>query len=185
MKKVILLGTSHSIQRGDNSPESFRNLIEAEFGKSKFLGIAEEIDNGNTYIAERFCNEKGLKYLRLEPDQQERIALGIPSANNIVFEVIEEFDEKHPTIRIWPSDPSPETLPSEVWEAYNQRIETSYRTREAEWLKRLMTFDVWPVLCICGANHFIPFTKLMLGAGIIVRELHSDWEPDERLLNRT
>lgn len=184
MKKVILLGTCHSIQRGENSPELFQSLIEAEFEKSRFLGIAEEIDNGNTYFAEKFCNKKGLKYLRMEPDQQERITLGIQSAHNIVFEVIEEFDEKHPEIRMWPSDPSPETLPSEVLEAYNQRIETSYRAREAEWLQRLLTFNISPVLCICGANHFTPFTKLMRGAGIIVKELHSDWEPDDRLLNR-
>lgn len=177
MKKVVLLGTSHSIQRGKSSPEQFRKLIEGEFSKSKFQGIAEEIDKGSKYIAEEFCSQNQLEYLCMEPDQSERRNKGISSANEIVFEIMDEFDEKHPGIRMWPSDPSPATLPGEVWKIFSERTESSYRAREAVWLEKLVAFNVWPVLCICGANHFAPFAILMIAEGIQVTELHQDWEP--------
>lgn len=177
MKKVVLLGTSHSIQRGKNSPEQFVKLIEDEFSKSRFQGITEEIEKGSNYIAEEFCSQNQLKYLCMEPDEGERRDKGIPSANEIVREIMDEFDEKYPDISMWPSDPSAATLPGEVWKIYSERTESSYRAREAVWLERLVAFNVWPVLCICGANHFTPFANLMIAEGIQVTELHKDWEP--------
>lgn len=178
MKNVILLGTFHSIQRGKNSPEQFRALIEDEYLRSRFAGIAEEIENDSIYIAEEFCRQNRLKYLCMEPNQQERREMGIPSANEIVFEIIDEFNEQYPGICMWPSNPGPESLPSEVWRKYAERTESSYRAREAVWLERLIAFDVWPVLCICGANHFTPFSQIMLTEGLQVTKLHMGWEPN-------
>jgi hypothetical protein len=185
MKEVILLGTSHSIQRGEKSPDQFQELIKHVYAESRFVCIAEEIENGNIYIAERFCNLNNLIYLCIEPDPQERIDLDIPSANQIAFQVIDEFDEKYPEIGMWPENPSEESLPSEVWKKYSKLTESSYRAREAEWLKRLVSFNLWPVLCICGANHFKHFSELLCANGIQVTPLSNDWEPSVNEQKRT
>jgi hypothetical protein len=177
VRKVILLGTSHTIQRGENSPEQFKQLIANEFLKHRFAGIAEEIDDRSVYLAEEFCKQNGLKYRCIEPNAQERRDLSIPSANDIVLEIQEDFGEQYPGISYWPADPSAENIPSEVWKAYSERTEASYRAREAEWLDRIVKFDVWPVLCLCGAHHFLPFSELLRSKGIQVTESHQDWMP--------
>ena len=61
--KAILLGTTHSIQRGKNCPEQFRNLLEIEYRSRKIQAIAEEIDKDSVYVAETFCIENQLKIL--------------------------------------------------------------------------------------------------------------------------
>lgn len=180
MNKVLLLGTSHPIQRGESSPEQFEKLIKGVYTETNFVGIVEEIDNGSDYIAKKFCNKNQLKYLCIEPDQQERTSLGIPSANEIVFKIIDEFDTKYPEICMWPSNPSQETLPNEVWERYYHLIESSYRARETEWLKRLTSLSLSPLLCICGASHFKPFFELLCANDIEVTMLSNDWEPSTK-----
>ena len=43
MKKIVLLGTSHSIQRGENSPNQFRDLLVQLCTRDNVKVIAEEI----------------------------------------------------------------------------------------------------------------------------------------------
>jgi hypothetical protein len=57
-------------------------------------------------------------------------------------------------------------LPTKAYEAYNKRIQTVYRQRESEWLRRIYELDTWPILIICGANHCQPFFKLLSNEGI-------------------
>lgn len=177
VRNVILLGTSHPLQRGENSPEQFRQLIAEAFSHHGFAGIAEEIDNHSVYLAEEFCKQNGLKYRCIEPTAQERKELGIPTANEIIFNMLMDFGDEYPEINLWPRNPSAETLPDEVWKSFHEQTENSYRDREAVWLERITEFNVWPVLCICGAHHFLPFSELLRSAGIVVTELHPDWSP--------
>lgn len=131
MKEVILLGTSHSIQRGKRSPEEFGLLLSSVYKNSGFSAIAEEIDDSSTYIAEYFCTESKVEYRNVEPSPEDLRNRDIPTANDIVYGIMNEYDEQYPEIGLWPSVPSQDSLPDEVWLEYYKRSESSYRAREA------------------------------------------------------
>ena len=179
MKEVILLGTSHCIQCGERSPEEFGLLLSSVYKNNGFSAIAEEIDHFSTYIAEDFCTEIKIGYRNVEPSPEECRGMGIPTPSDIVRGIIDEYNEQYPEIGLWPSVSSQDTLPDAVWLEYSKRFESSCRAREAVWLERIIAMDVWPLLFICGANHFEPFAKLLESSDIRVTELCKHWEPDK------
>lgn len=173
MKRVLLIGTSHTVQRGERSPEKFEQLISDLYSKYGFMGIAEEIDKGEEYLSESFCNQNNLKYLCLEPDEVERRKLGIQPRHLMVKDVIDEFEEEYPQIRSWEL----EKLPKQVRKKFQTLLDESYRARENEWWERLSAQNYWPMLCVCGAEHFEPFKCLLQKNGIEVTCVHGDWQP--------
>jgi hypothetical protein len=179
MKEVILLGTSHCIQRGERSPDEFGFLLSSTYEDSSFSALAEEINNSSVYIAESFCTERKIEYQNVDPAPQECRNEGIPTPDDIIYRIRNVYEEEYPEIREWPSNPSQENLPDEVWLDYSESLELSNRAREAIWLERIIVMDQWPLLFICGANHFVPFANLLESSGIRVTELCKHWEPDK------
>lgn len=51
-----------------------------------------------------------------------------------------------------------------------------FRKRETVWCDRLLSFDKWPVLFVCGANHVESFSSLLAERGLDVEVLESCWE---------
>jgi hypothetical protein len=51
-----------------------------------------------------------------------------------------------------------------------QRTQQTYRQREAEWFRRITDKNIWPVLVICGAEHYAPFIDLLKHSGIDVEK---------------
>lgn len=144
MNNVIVLGTSHNIQRGIKRNPDFEIYIKTLIEKYGIETIAEEIDQLS--IAARIAENSVINYTVIEPTSDERLALGIPSLSEIEFGVFMEFD-----------DHSSE----EAKEQLKIRKESSYRAREKEWLNRLNVIVDCPILVICGANHFEPFSALL------------------------
>jgi hypothetical protein len=178
MKEITLLGTSHEIQRGERLSKEFNFLIFNEFKNSDFSSIAEEIDGGLDSIAKKICTEKKIKHLIVEPTPEEGCNMGIQQAHKIIYRVHNLYYDEIEKLGGWPRHPSEHNLPNKAWSEYSEDIEASYRAREAEWLKRLITMNKWPSLFICGAYHFTPFKKLLESSGIVVKVLHAHWDPE-------
>lgn len=175
MNTVVLLGTAHSIQRGENDPSAFRVVLMGECKKHKVRAIAEEIDNGPDTVASMLAADLHMWHLCVDPDDKERLERGIES--DCRFDIVCKYGDQYPQIKIWPREPSAENLPAEVWEEYDRRTSESYRMREQVWLEKITIFDKWPLLFICGANHFREFSKLLEASGHHVIEPHEDWAP--------
>lgn len=175
MRKVVLLGTEHPIQLGKSSPESFRSVLIEECEKNEVEAIAEEITKANDTIAIQLAADRQYKYLNADPGYTERMERGIK--NNIEQDIINEYKNKHFEIAIWPRDANQETLPTEVWNEYSKRYEKAYRMHEKIWLEKIQEFDYWPLLFICGANHFEEFSKLLIASEFQVIESHKHWMP--------
>lgn len=158
MKKVILVGTMHSIQRGGNI--DFGSYVESLVVKYSPQTIAEELDESAASVANKIAISAGLQYLIIEPTPEERRRLAIPSLNEIEFSIHMEFDDLNSI------------------EAKNQCAmlkENSYRAREREWFNRLNGVANWPVLVICGAAHYQPFAELLKEKGFEVIYENEYW----------
>lgn len=159
MRKVILVGTRHSIQRGGHI--GFRPYIESLIVKYSPHAIAEELDQSAASVANEIAISMGLPHSIIEPTPEERKKLKIPSTNEIERDIFMEFDD------------------SSSIEAQNQhaiRKENSYRARELEWFRRLNYLNNWPVLVICGTAHYQPFAKLLKEKGLEVIAENEDFE---------
>lgn len=144
MTQVVLIGTRHSIQR-DFTRSDFREYIKSNIAKHNVDAIAEEIDVNDSVVSDITTN-LGLEYKIVEPNEQERIALGIDSFNQIENSIFMEFDNY-------------ESL--EAAAECEARKQNTFRAREKEWLKRLDTMQGKQLLMICGANHITPFYELL------------------------
>lgn len=171
MNTVILIGTAHSVQLGEKAPDLFKTVLIDECKLQKVKAIAEEIKEGDKTIASMLDEEHQIQYLYADPGYKERMTRGI--ATNIVRDIMNEY----PEICLWPKEPSSENLPREVWKEYSKRTDRAYRMREQIWLERIISFDKWPLLFICGADHFTEFSKLLKSNGFHVVESHKDWMP--------
>lgn len=159
MKKVILVGTKHSIQRGENP--DFGSYVKSLVAKYSPLAIAEELERCPSSVANAIAISCGLPHLIIEPTPTERKQLGILSSNKILFNISMELDG---------------TDSLEARKEYTIRNENSYRARERQWLKRLNDLNNWPVLVICGSAHFHPFVKLLKENSIEVVAENESWE---------
>lgn len=173
MATVILLGTEHPTQRGKNTPEEFREVLHDLVTKHNAAAIAEEIENSDNTVASALAHKLDLEYLIADPDLDERRRLGI--LDDIRFELIERHGNRYPEIKFWPRNPGPDTLPPVVWKEYSAVTAREHRMREQTWLKRITDFDIWPLLFICGADHFGPFSRLLRGSNITVTESYDHW----------
>lgn len=164
MKKVILIGTSHTIQRGDGQKNSFYSYVEQLCRTHKVKAIAEEIDIEQS-VAKNVSSSLGIRHKIIEPTPNELEGLGIEQVHKIEYQLMSLYD-----IDEWPENPE-----AEVNRELASRIQDTYRKRELEWLKRINELDIWPVLIICGASHYEPFYKLLVSSGIDVVKEESKW----------
>jgi len=153
MNEVILLGTSHPIQRGeDNKSEKFSIYIEQLIRDYSIKAIAEEIDGESKLIAQKLAEEKNIIHKLIDPNNEEKKILQIKDEDEIKKEILQI--------------PGCDKLDSGQWndkadEEIDKLEQISYRQREEEWFKRIKELNTFPLLVICGANHYEPFYKLL------------------------
>lgn len=155
MKKALLIGTSHPIQRNNSA---FGSYIEELCYEHNICAIAEEIDNGCESVAAGGAKNLDIAYKIIEPTPVEAIALGIEQVHRIDCEFMTRYELK--------DSPSIENLSVEAHKEYITRKLTTYRQREDEWIKRIENLNIWPVLIICGKDHLKAFSELLISAGV-------------------
>ena len=170
MKQAILIGTSHNIQRGELHTNEFKIYLEELCGKHNISAIAEEIDNRCVSIASKIASERDMHYKIIEPTPEEAKQLGIEQVHLIEYEFMNRYD-----IPNWSNEPSITTLGQKIYELFDNRVQTTYRQWESEWLKRINNLNCWPVLIICGATHFEPFANLLIENDIDTQKECSGW----------
>lgn len=170
MKEAVLLGTCHTIQRGNDQKDCFKAYIEYLCETHKIEAIAEEIDDKNISIANKIANEFNITHRIIEPTEEENKSLKIELEHEIFFQLMNLHG-----IDSFPEKPYYKNMPPEVYKEYNTRLENTYREREAEWLKRIEELDTWPVLIICGTIHYQPFYELLVSKGISVTKEGIKW----------
>ena len=170
---VRIIGTSHIYQvGGENCPnedaKEFREYILSICKGGNIRGIAEEMSlqaleekNVTDSVAQQVCDSLDLRHQFSDPSREERKILGICQDNDIVAEHL--FDG-------W----TKEQIDADVRERGSV---PSDRIREKFWLRKIKELDVWPLLFICGENHFTPFAALLKAGCINVVETHPNWEP--------
>lgn len=181
MRTVVLVGTDHKFQKPIDGPhrvgiENFKKTIRVLFERHNLCAIAEEMSpaalqeaNIQESVAQQVCAELGgLPHNFSDPTKDERRALGI-------------LDNGDMMIKSMDNDWSREQLDS----AIHINMEVSSRVREREWMRRIQEFDEWPLLFICGANHFTHFAKLLRESGLCVIEAYPDWGPIIEVMNPT
>ncbi|HHF3136800.1 hypothetical protein K6U54_15535 [Vibrio alginolyticus] len=152
MNKVVIIGTSHSTQ-WNLERKDFSSYVATVVKEHRIATIAEEIDEKPS-VVQRVASELGLGYLNIEPNAEERVALGIYSNLSMIeYDIFMEFDDHE----------SPEAL-----EEIERRQQAGYRLREQEWLNRIKVKNSYPLLVVCGANHVAPFKALLQENGYLV-----------------
>ena len=171
MKQAILIGTSHSIQRGEKAEsEEFKFYLKSICDSYNIKAIAEEIDNKCVSIAKQITDEYTLYYKIIEPTPEEKRDLNIEIEDEITSNIMLKYD-----IRQWPSDVESHPRAHTIYEEYKDLIQATYRRRESEWLKRIQELNFWPLLIICGADHYEPFAQLLSENGICVKKENDRW----------
>lgn len=166
MNKVVLIGISHSIQRGDLHAEKYKSYIKDLCNTYHIKAIAEEIDNNDTYIASDISSKLSIEHKIIEPTEEEKKDLDILTLNEIDIimhnkYLLPETPTDEPRLQSWPNSPTEDNLPSDIFEEFDRMRQYTFRQRESEWLKRIKELNIWPVLVICGADHYQPFKDLL------------------------
>jgi hypothetical protein len=159
LTEIVLIGTLHPIQR-DKQTTHFNDYIKATIKKYDIDGLAEEIDIRNSVVFD-ISNELNIEYKIIEPNDQERIALGIDSLNQVRYGILMEFDDD-------------ESIEAQT--ECEKRKQQTYREREQEWLKRIKAMRGARILVVCGAAHIAPFNKLLNLNNFNVKIECSLWE---------
>jgi hypothetical protein len=158
--RLIVVGTSHTIQIGDPALKPFLEGLCRDFN---VRAVAEEMNE--EALAERNCTSTipmeissalQIPHKCCDPNRTERAKLEIRQENEI-------------KIQAWLSGT---TLSDSDLIA---RVKESYATRERYWLEQLRTLNVWPVLFICGADHVESFCDLLKQQGIATHVAAEDW----------
>jgi hypothetical protein len=170
MKVAMVIGTNHGIQRGEYLKEGFKSYLIDLCEKNDIKLIAEEInDNADFVVAKCVCQDLGIDHKIVDPNPTEYVELDIKKINVIEFEIMSLYDlESRPSTDI---GTHPEAL-----NEYESRIRDEHNhPREVEWLKRIQEHDKWPVLVICGSNHFESFCNQLSDNNISVTFGESNW----------
>lgn len=171
-RKVFLIGTHHTYQYGVGSSygggctqeeeSAFRRLVESTSRRLAVRGLAEELNEDGLSehsvtqsVLQQQAAALGHPHCFCEPGRNERASLGIRQGNDV--EVTGWFNG-------WSED--------EV----KKRLLAEFRKRETVWCDRLLAFDRWPVLFVCGADHVGTFSALLLERGLAVQVLEACWE---------
>ncbi len=143
--------------------KSFHSYIHTLCDLYKIRTIAEEMsldvmkEKGfSSSGVQQLCTENGLYHQYSDPSREDRKKLNI-------------LQEADISAKGFINDWTPKQVDSEIL--------VSYQIRENIWLSRINEFDVWPLLFICGANHFDSFSNLLSENRFEVVKADQDWEP--------
>jgi hypothetical protein len=170
---IYLLGTRHSIQTEWDSPGP---QLSARFGRFKaFLGDAVEStkvaaigEETNLEIEGRTNKESiarliaegmhpPLLYVPCEANSEERKALGIPTAEEILDRCRREG------------------IGGDFEQCRDSELLKYFPLREKFWIERLRQVAVWPVLFLCGPDHIRTFSCRLTENGIPCKIISFDW----------
>ena len=133
MNRAVVLGTNHSVQRGEFQKNDFHSFLISLCQKENIKSIAEEIDgNAKLIVAKTVCNQLSINHLIIEPNPSDYQKLGITPYDRIRYEVmcIYDLDEA----------PSADNKsPVEALTEFESRIVSEHNLpREREWLNRII-----------------------------------------------
>jgi hypothetical protein len=138
---VVVLGTTHELQNGENNP---RRIDDPQYGELLDLLIAEdEIDfifEESGGLGPTTSQKLSLKwgpnhYLDVDPPRDERTKFGIPENTN-----------EHIFLG------SPVATPPTAVTA-DRVFHEAHARREEHWLRQIMKQDFKKALMVCGQNH--------------------------------
>lgn len=167
MPIVHLVGTSHQLQgvaplRNASGEARFCDYIGNLASQLKVDIVGEE---ASIEVANLFCGSAlspiatlmqrlGIPHVYLDPTDQEGVRLGIPHS---VASKLARLEGR--------SDEA-ERIESVRWEG-----------REAEWQRRLQTWDFERALVICGSSHIPTLRKRLTDAGYEIVIEDPNWTP--------
>ena len=177
MRKVILIGTKHSIQRDDISENEFELTIKELIKKFEIKAIGEEIDDKCVSVANKIATEEKISYKVIEPTPSEKENLKIEELHFIDYRIKEKYEE----LEDFPSNliNSGKEFDFKIRKEYISLIEDTYRQREQEWKKRIEQLNIYPILVICGSCHFKEFSKLLKESAFEVIEENERYGVDD------
>lgn len=165
---IILVGTSHIYQMTKSStPEGkeIKSYLCELCSGHHIVAIGEEMSietlegyESKESVPMSLTLDLGLQHCFCDPSPAEKIRLNIQQENDVRTHA-QGF------------------LHNCSEDEINTRIQDEYKKREKYWLEQLQSFDKWPLLFICGANHVESFSKLLIATGIEVLVASKDWEP--------
>jgi hypothetical protein len=177
--RVFLIGTSHAYQFGEGVvfgdatctleiATQFRQYLTDVRNLHGIQAFAEEMsldalaEMGQTAsLPKLVADELSILHRYCDPTQQEKAQLGIRQDNSIRAE--HRLDG-------W----TQEQIEADV---LARGSVPSDRIREQFWFQRIQELNVWPLLFICGANHFNSFGALLRAEHFDAMEAHRDWAP--------
>jgi hypothetical protein len=158
--KVIVVGTSHTIQIADPALKPFLEGLCRDFN---VRAVAEEMNkealaekNCSSSIPMEIASDLQMAHKFCDPNMTERAKLEIRQENQI-------------KLQAWRSGT---TLSDSELAAH---VKESYAKRERYWLEQLCTLNTWPVLFICGADQVGSFCELLEQQGIAAYVAAEDW----------
>jgi hypothetical protein len=166
VRRVVIVGPGHSYHVPPNGPaaDEFRAFLSRICHAHQVQAIAEELSQealaANWKVAKSLCHELAdamrVSHRYCDLNTAQRNAAGVRAPQD---------DQLDGIYNRW----SPEKT--------NEEIRNSQSIRERHWKEKLLNLDKWPVLFVCGADHVLPFQRLLSENGLSVEIAAHDWEP--------
>lgn len=177
MRKVVLIGTSHKFQISSSQPcsaeaEQFRQVLRVLCREHTANALAEELHpeelecrKVTKSICREVAHELGLAHQYSDMSDSERKS--------------RDYRHQH---EIWvEANNSPSTLRGtsqcEIYKLIEPEVRRNHLIKEQYWLCRLQELDTWPVVFVCGADHYEHFALLLGGLSFDVFAAFPDWRP--------
>lgn len=171
IKKVILIGTYHSYQcgtRGGRAAADFRDSLRSLAVAESAKAIAEEMCQGGLIeygvsetLGAEICRELGITSRLCDEIPGGREAL--PPYKGVLLEFVRGGGMSA----------------QEVFQAnQNAKFEFRQRAREQFWLTEILQLNMWPLIFICGADHYSYLDRIFSANHLTVVPGHLDWKPN-------
>lgn len=168
MTRIVLLGTSHTLQCGHASIDAAGvNAFEAEVKSlitmHAIVRIAEEMSrdglarhNVTSTISERVAQSAGIEHHYVDLEQEERTSLGIHDGPLFTIQQIYR--------------------PPDSGKAFREAMSVlEGEVRERIWVYRILGRKSTPVLFVCGASHVVPLARMWHLLGMECEVAHYDY----------
>jgi hypothetical protein len=156
---VVVLGTTHELQNGENNPRKiddpqYRELLDLLIAEDGIDFIFEESGGlGPTTSQELSLKWGPNRYLDVDPPREERLKFGIPENTN-----------EHIFLG------SPVATPPTAVTA-DRIFHEAHAIREKFWLQQITKQDFKKALMICGQNHTLSFAFRLCAANFDVKTI--------------
>ena len=171
LRTVFLVGTDHTYQLADENctasdVEELQKLIRDICHCQNIRGVAEEMSvealgfsKRTESVPFRVAKHLSISHYYCDPNSDERKRLGIRDEGLVRMALLQN---------------------GKIGQL-NACIRAEHEKREAYWLQELQRIDTWPVIFICGSNHFSPFSVTLQNNGFPVHLVNADWSPNNSL----